>query len=262
MSKERDAFMISATNLHKSYGSTHVLKGIDFTVQEGEVVAIIGPSGSGKTTLLRSLNSLDIPDKGTLTVGEATIQFEQYRKKDLLKLRQQSSMVFQHYHLFQNKRALENITEGLIVSQNISKKEAEKIGEQLLTRIGLLHKKEAFPSELSGGQQQRIGIARALAMNPAVLLFDEPTSALDPEMVGEILEMMKDIASQGMTMVIVTHEISFAKDVADTVIFMADGEIVEKGSPEDVLMKPQHERTKQFLSRIHRGMWQELEEDR
>ncbi|MDI6647891.1 amino acid ABC transporter ATP-binding protein [Bacillus altitudinis] len=262
MSKERDAFMISATNLHKSYGSTHVLKGIDFTVQEGEVVAIIGPSGSGKTTLLRSLNSLDIPDKGTLTVGEATIQFEQYRKKDLLKLRQQSSMVFQHYHLFQNKRALENITEGLIVSQNMSKKEAEKIGEQLLTRIGLLHKKDAFPSELSGGQQQRIGIARALAMNPAVLLFDEPTSALDPEMVGEILEMMKDIASQGMTMVIVTHEISFAKDVADTVIFMADGEIVEKGSPEDVLMKPQHERTKQFLSRIHRGMWKGLEEDR
>ncbi len=262
MSKERDAFMISATNLHKSYGSTHVLKGIDFTVQEGEVVAIIGPSGSGKTTLLRSLNSLDIPDKGTLTVGEATIQFEQYRKKDLLKLRQQSSMVFQHYHLFQNKRALENITEGLIVSQNMSKKEAEKIGEQLLTRIGLLHKKDAFPSELSGGQQQRIGIARALAMNPAVLLFDEPTSALDPEMVGEILEMMKDIASQGMTMVIVTHEISFAKDVADTVIFMADGEIVEKGSPENVLMNPQHERTKQFLSRIHRGMWQGLEEDR
>lgn len=262
MSKERDAFMISAINLHKSYGPTHVLKGIDFTVQEGEVVAIIGPSGSGKTTLLRSLNSLDIPDKGTLTVGEATIQFEQYRKKDLLKLRQQSSMVFQHYHLFQNKRALENITEGLIVSQNMSKKEAEKIGEQLLTRIGLLHKKDAFPSELSGGQQQRIGIARALAMNPAVLLFDEPTSALDPEMVGEILEMMKDIASQGMTMVIVTHEISFAKDVADTVIFMADGEIVEKGSPEDVLMKPQHERTKQFLSRIHRGMWKGLEEDR
>ncbi|KIL15544.1 hypothetical protein B4129_2449 [Bacillus safensis] len=238
-----------------------MLKGIDFSVQEGEVVAIIGPSGSGKTTLLRSLNSLDIPDKGELTVGEATIQFEQYHKKDLLKLRQQSSMVFQHYHLFQNKRALENITEGLIVSQNMSKKEAEKVGEQFLTRIGLLHKKDAFPSELSGGQQQRIGIARALAMNPAVLLFDEPTSALDPEMVGEILEMIKDIASQGMTMVIVTHEISFAKDVADTVIFMADGEIVEKGSPEDVLIKPQHERTKQFLSRIHRGMWQESEED-
>ncbi|OLP65470.1 putative amino-acid import ATP-binding protein YxeO [Bacillus pumilus] len=247
--------MISATNLHKSYGQTQVLKGIDLTVQEGEVVAIIGPSGSGKTTLLRSLNSLDIPDKGKLTVGEATVQFEQCHKKDLLKLRQQSSMVFQHYHLFQNKRALENITEGLIVSQKMSKKEAEKVGEQFLARIGLLHRKDAFPSELSGGQQQRIGIARALAMNPAVLLFDEPTSALDPEMVGDILEMIKVIASQGMTMVIVTHEISFAKDVADTVIFMADGEIVEKGSPHEVLLTPKHDRTKQFLSRIHRGMW-------
>ncbi|WP_412855477.1 amino acid ABC transporter ATP-binding protein [Bacillus sp. 179-C3.3 HS] len=248
--------MISATNLHKSYGQTQVLKGIDFTVQEGEVVAIIGPSGSGKTTLLRSLNSLEIPDKGELTIGDATIQFEDYHKKDLIKLRQQSSMVFQHYHLFQNKRALENITEGLIVSKNMSKKEAEKIGEAFLSRIGLLHKKDAFPSELSGGQQQRIGIARALAINPAVLLFDEPTSALDPEMVGEILEMIKDIARQGMTMVIVTHEISFAKDVADTVIFMADGEIIEKGSPQEVLVKPTHERTKQFLSRIHHGMWE------
>ncbi|MGE6629166.1 amino acid ABC transporter ATP-binding protein [Bacillus sp. NPDC077027] len=247
--------MISATNLHKYYGHTHVLKGIDLSIAEGEVVAIIGPSGSGKTTLLRSLNSLELPEKGQLTVNKATIDFETYNKKDIFKLRQQSSMVFQHYHLFQNKRALENITEGLIISQKMPRKEAEIIGKQFLERVGLLHRKDSFPSELSGGQQQRIGIARALAVNPAVLLFDEPTSALDPEMVGEILEMINDIASQGMTMVIVTHEISFAKDVADTVIFMADGEIVEKGTPQEVLLSPKHERTKQFLSRIHRGEW-------
>ncbi|NGP46235.1 amino acid ABC transporter ATP-binding protein [Bacillaceae bacterium SIJ1] len=242
--------MIRVSNLHKSYGDAHVLKGIDFSVKPSEVVAIIGPSGSGKTTLLRSLNFLDVPDQGTININEVEIDAARPSKKKIRELRQQSSMVFQHYHLFKNKTALENITEGLLIAKQMNKSEALNIAESFLDRVGLLHRKDAYPTELSGGQQQRIGIARALAVNPAVLLFDEPTSALDPEMVGDVLTIIKDIAKQGMTMVIVTHEIEFAKQVSDQVIFMAEGDIVESGAPEEVLSRPKHERTRRFLRRL------------
>lgn len=243
--------MLSVTNLHKYYGDTHVLKGIDVEVAQGEVLAIIGPSGSGKTTFLRCMNYLEIPNRGKICINNVTIDAENATKKQIHQLRQQSSMVFQQYHLFKNKTALENVMEGLIITKKMPKREAEKLALSYLERVGLTEKKDAYPSQLSGGQEQRVGIARALAMNPAVILFDEPTSALDPENVGDILAIMKDIANQGMTMIIVTHEIEFARNVADQVIFMDQGEIVEKGTPEEVLIHPTQERTERFLRRLH-----------
>lgn len=243
--------MLSVTNLHKYYGDTHVLKGIDVEVAQGEVLAIIGPSGSGKTTFLRCMNYLETPNRGKISINHVTIDAENTTKKQIHQLRQQSSMVFQQYHLFKNKTAIENIMEGLIITKKMPKRKAEELALSYLERVGLKERRDAYPSQLSGGQEQRIGIARALAMNPAVILFDEPTSALDPENVGDILAIMRDIANQGMTMIIVTHEIEFARNVADQVIFMDQGEIVEKGTPEEVLVHPTYERTKRFLRRLH-----------
>ncbi|SCS35565.1 amino acid ABC transporter ATP-binding protein [Staphylococcus caeli] len=239
--------MINIKNLYKSYDKNEVLKGIHFTVNKGEVVAIIGPSGSGKSTLLRCMNLLETP-----TSGEVIFKDNSLTSKDteLEKLRQQMGMVFQNFNLFPHKKVIENI----MLAPGILKKDTQhnlrKQAEVLLDKVGLADKAESYPSQLSGGQKQRVAIARALAMNPEVLLFDEPTSALDPEVVGDVLKVMKDLAKEGMTMVVVTHEMNFARDVSDKVVFMADGVIVESGTPEDIFVHQQHERTKNFLSRV------------
>lgn len=243
--------MIKLTGIKKSFKNHQVLKGIDLQVKKGEVLTILGPSGSGKTTFLRCINYLEKPDEGIIEIGDALqINVKKPAKKDILKLRQHTAMVFQNYNLFQNKTAIENIIEGLLVAQKRSKAEAIDIAERLLDKIGLLHKRDAYPSSLSGGQQQRIGIARALALNPDVILFDEPTSSLDPEMVGEVLQLMKEIAKEGITMIVVTHEIDFAREVSNHVVFMDEGHIIEEGTPEEVILNPQKDRTKQFLRRL------------
>lgn len=242
--------MITFKNIHKSFGGNAVLKGVNAVVPTGSVTVIIGPSGSGKTTLLRSINFLERADRGEIVVGDLQIDVEKATKKDIQAVRQRTAMVFQAYNLFKNKTALENITEGLIVVKKMAKSEAKEQALHYLAKVGLEHKADAYPCELSGGQQQRIGIARALALNPEVILFDEPTSALDPELVGEVLEVMKRVAKEvNCTMLVVTHEIGFAREVANQVIFMDGGNIVEEGSPEEVLCNPQNERTKQFLAR-------------
>lgn len=243
--------MIELKNIHKYYKKHHVLKGIDLNVNKGDVLVIIGPSGSGKTTLLRCMNYLEQPDEGTIAIDGFQIGAKASRK-EILTLRRKTAMVFQHYNLFKNKTVLENVMEGLIVAQKKPVKEAKEISLNYLEKVGLLEKIDSYPSQLSGGQQQRVGIARALALNPSVILFDEPTSALDPEIVGEILEIIKQIANEGITMVIVTHEISFARDVANRVIFMDNGQIIEEGTPEEVLIHPKKERTIQFLRRLLR----------
>ncbi|MCA1026892.1 amino acid ABC transporter ATP-binding protein [Cytobacillus kochii] len=242
--------MILLKHIHKKFKNNHVLKGIDLEVSKGDVVTIIGPSGSGKTTLLRCVNYLEKPDEGTISIHDLTIQTKKPVKKDILQLRRRTAMVFQHYNLFENKTVLENVTEGLIVAQKKSKKIAREIGIDILTKVGLADKINAYPQQLSGGQKQRVGIARALALNPDVILFDEPTSALDPEMVGEVLEIIREIASGGVTMMIVTHEIDFAREVSNRVVFMDDGQIIEQGSPDDILIHPKQERTRKFLKRI------------
>ncbi|MDQ0185769.1 amino acid ABC transporter ATP-binding protein [Cytobacillus kochii] len=242
--------MILLKHIHKKFKNNHVLKGIDLEVSKGDVVTIIGPSGSGKTTLLRCVNYLEKPDEGTISIHDLTIQTKKPVKKDILQLRRRTAMVFQHYNLFENKTVLENVTEGLIVAQKKSKKMAREIGIDILTKVGLADKIIAYPQQLSGGQKQRVGIARALALNPDVILFDEPTSALDPEMVGEVLEIIREIASGGVTMMIVTHEIDFAREVSNRVVFMDDGQIIEQGPPDDILIHPKQERTRKFLKRI------------
>ena len=239
--------MIKVSNLKKSYKKTTVLKNISFEVEEGEVVAIIGPSGSGKSTLLRCLNFLEQPDSGRIQIGEADVDAAKAGRSEVNHLRKQTSMVFQHYNLFKNKTALENITYPLMTVKKVKKNEANEIGRELLEQVGLKDKAENYPVALSGGQQQRVGIARALAVNPHAILLDEPTSSLDPEWVGEVLRVISGIANKHKTMIIVTHEMGFAREVADKVIFMADGVIVEQGKPENVLDNPQHERTKRFL---------------
>ncbi|MGM7637181.1 amino acid ABC transporter ATP-binding protein [Bacillus sp. Hm123] len=245
--------MIKLTGIHKRFKDNEVLKGIDLEVKKGDVMTIIGPSGSGKTTLLRCINYLENPDKGMIQIGnDLTINAEKPSKKQILHLRRKTAMVFQNYNLFQNKTVIENITEGLIVAQKKSKEEANKIAKSLLEKVGLIEKMNDYPSSLSGGQQQRVGIARALALNPEVILFDEPTSALDPEMVGEVLQLMKTIAREGITMIVVTHEIDFAREVANHVVFMDGGHIIEEGTPEQVIVHPSKERTKQFLRRLIR----------
>ncbi|KMY53290.1 MULTISPECIES: amino acid ABC transporter ATP-binding protein [Bacillaceae] len=244
--------MIELTNITKSFKKNEVLKGIDLQVKKGEVLVIVGPSGSGKTTLLRCINYLERPDEGTISVEGFSIEGKNASRKDILALRRKTAMVFQHYNLFKNKTVLENVMEGLIVAQKMKAAEARALSVDLLQKVGLSEKINDYPAQLSGGQQQRVGIARALALNPSVILFDEPTSALDPEMVGEVLAIMKKIAREGMTMVVVTHEIDFAREVADRVVFMADGVIVEQGTPDEVLAHPKHERTKQFLKRLVR----------
>lgn len=242
--------MIEVKGLHKSFGKHEVLKGIDLRVEKGEVVVIIGPSGSGKTTFLRSLNFLEHPDAGELTVGNIHVNCKVAVKKEILAIRRHTAMVFQLYNLFKNKTALENVMEGLVTAQKVPKTKAADISMQLLDKVGLKEKYHAYPSQLSGGQQQRVGIARALALNPEVILFDEPTSALDPELVGEVLNVMKQVAKEGLTMIVVTHEMSFARDIADRVVFMDGGVIVEQGTPQEVLFHSKEERTKQFLKRI------------
>ncbi|MFC5402890.1 amino acid ABC transporter ATP-binding protein [Cohnella soli] len=241
--------MIELKQIHKSFGRTEVLKGIDLTVHKGEVVAILGPSGSGKTTLLRCLNYLEKPSDGEISIGDHTVHCKKAHKKDIQTLRRKTAMVFQQYNLFRHKTAIENVMEGLVVVQKLPKAEARKKSTELLEKVGLGNKLDAYPSQLSGGQQQRVGIARALALNPEVILFDEPTSALDPELVGEVLAVIRKIAKEGITMVIVTHEMGFAQDVANRIVFMDGGVIVEEGAPKDIFQSPKEERTKQFLAR-------------
>ena len=245
--------MIQLTGLNTHYGDHHALQNINLQVKKGEVVVIIGPSGSGKSTLLRSINFLETPSSGTIQIDDCVVDAAHPHKKDILALRRHSAMVFQQYGLFAHKTALQNVMEGLVIVKKMPKAEAEKIATRELNKVGLGDRLNHAPAQLSGGQQQRVAIARALALNPNVILFDEPTSALDPELVGEVLETLKNIAKDGMTMMIVTHEIQFAKEVADRVIFMADGAIVEEGSVTEVLDKPTHARTKQFLQRIQAG---------
>lgn len=244
--------MISIQNLKKSFGDNTVLKQIDATVQKGEVVVVIGPSGSGKTTFLRCLNVLETPDGGTIRIGEKELDFaKKVTKQEIINLRKQTGMVFQHHNLFPHFTAVQNVMEGLITVKGIGKEEAKKKAEYFLTKVGLSDKKDLYPFQLSGGQQQRVGIARALAMEPEVILFDEPTSALDPELVQEVLSVMKELAKEGMTMVIVTHEMRFARQIADRVIFMDGGVIVEQGTPDEVLANPKEERTQRFLQMFH-----------
>ncbi|BCP64556.1 TPA: amino acid ABC transporter ATP-binding protein [Streptococcus suis] len=239
--------IISIKDLHKYFGDNEVLKGIDLDIQQGEVVVIIGPSGSGKSTFLRTMNLLEVPTKGNVTFEGVDITD---KSNDIFKMREKMGMVFQQFNLFPNMTVLENITLSPIKTKGMTKAEAEKKAMDLLAKVGLPDKAAAYPQSLSGGQQQRIAIARGLAMDPDVLLFDEPTSALDPEMVGEVLSVMQDLAKSGMTMVIVTHEMGFAREVADRVIFMDGGVIVEDGTPEDVFEHTREERTKDFLSKV------------
>ncbi|AGM98360.1 amino acid ABC transporter ATP-binding protein [Streptococcus iniae] len=239
--------IIAINDLHKYFGKNEVLKGINLDIQQGEVVVIIGPSGSGKSTLLRSMNLLEVPTKGQVTFEGVDITD---KKNDVFKMREKMGMVFQQFNLFPNMTVLENITLSPIQTKGKSKADAEKKAFELLEKVGLSEKAHAYPVSLSGGQQQRIAIARGLAMDPDVLLFDEPTSALDPEMVGEVLAVMQDLAKSGMTMVIVTHEMGFAKEVADRVIFMDGGVIVEEGTPSQVFDNTREERTQDFLSKV------------
>ncbi|MBS6006520.1 MAG: amino acid ABC transporter ATP-binding protein [Clostridium baratii] len=242
--------MIKVSNLKKQFNGIDVLKDISIDVKPGEVVVILGPSGSGKSTFLRCLNYLEKPDGGTIEIGDAKIVAPKVSKKDIHNLRKQSAMVFQHYNLFNNKTVLQNVTEALIVVKKLNKDEANKIALDSLKKVGMLDKKDAYPRTLSGGQMQRVSIARAMAINPNVILFDEPTSALDPELVSEVLSVIKDLAKENRTMIIVTHEMSFAKDVGDRIIFMADGLVVEEGTPDEIFNNPKHDRTKQFLNRF------------
>ena len=237
--------MIEIKKLYKSYGDNEVLKGINQTVNEAEVLCIVGPSGSGKSTMLRCINLLEVP-----TFGEVYIDGELVTSQNINEIRTKMGMVFQNFNLFPHMTVLENVTCAPINVKGVSKADAEAKAMELLTRVGLDNKANAYPRSLSGGQQQRVAIARALAMDPEIMLFDEPTSALDPEMVGEVLDVMKDLAKEGLAMIVVTHEMGFAKEVADKVIFMDEGVIVEQGTPEEVLVNPSEERTKNFLSKV------------
>lgn len=242
--------MLAIQNIQKAFGNSEVIRGVNFQVQHGDVVVIIGPSGSGKTTLLRCINFLERADSGRLTIGDLSVDFQTATKKEIRQIRRKIGFVFQNYNLFANKTALENVTEGLIVARKVPSESARKIALEALDKVGLSDRCSYYPSQLSGGQQQRVGIARALVLNPEVILFDEPTSALDPELVGEALNVIRKVAEEGITMIVVTHEMSFASEVANRVIFMDQGVIVEEGTPHDIFTEPKEERTKQFLKRI------------
>ena len=239
--------MIRVNNLHKSFEKNEVLKGINEHIEKGEVVVVIGPSGSGKSTFLRCLNLLEVPTSGEIIFEGKNITD---KKVDINKIREKMGMVFQQFNLFPHKTVLDNLTIAPIKVKGVSKADAEKKAKELLDRVGLLNKADAYPSSLSGGQKQRIAIARALAMDPDVMLFDEPTSALDPEMVGEVLNVMKELAKEGMTMVVVTHEMTFAKEVGDRILFMDKGNIMEEGTPEEIFSNPKNPRTIDFLSKV------------
>ncbi len=246
--------IVRVEHLYKDFDrKTEVLRDISFSVNKGEAVAIIGPSGTGKSTLLRCLNYLTVPTRGIVTVNGVRVDAERHTKKEVEALRKNSSMVFQQFNLFKNKTAIENVMEAMIFVQHIPKKEAKERAEALLQKVGMLDRRDFYPSKLSGGQQQRVGIARALAVNPSVVLFDEPTSALDPEWVKEVLQTIQEIAEEGVTMILVTHEIPFAREVASRVLFMDGGTIMEDGKPEDILDHPENERLRQFLSFVSRS---------
>ncbi|MDF2592070.1 MAG: amino acid transporter ATP-binding protein [Clostridia bacterium] len=239
--------VIQVTNLQKKFNKLHVLKGIDSKIEQGEVIVVIGPSGSGKSTFLRCLNLLEEPTDGTIKFGDHSITD---KRNNVNKMREKMGMVFQQFNLFPHMTVMDNITLSPMKVKKFSKEKAQDVAIGLLKRIGLEDKANVYPNQLSGGQKQRIAIARALAMSPDVMLFDEPTSALDPEMVGEVLDVMRELAAEGMTMVVVTHEMGFAKEVGSRVLFMDDGKIVEEGNPEEIFSNPQHVRTKDFLGKV------------
>lgn len=249
-----DMSIIQLQNLKKRFGDNEVLHGIDLTVNKSEVVVLMGPSGSGKSTLLRCLTFLEEPTDGIIKIGKKTLKagekLDRKRKNEIRELRKSTGFVFQQFNLFPHKTAIENVMEGPIVVKGANKEEAREIAKTLLDKVGLGDRQNHYPSQLSGGQQQRVAIARALSMHPSVMLYDEPTSALDPELVREVLQVMKNLAQEGMTMVVVTHEMKFAKDVADRVIFMDGGVVVEEGSPEEIFNDPKEERTKRFLAMV------------
>ena len=244
--------MLKVENIHKSFGEKNVLRGVSLEVDRGDVIVLLGPSGSGKTTLLRCINFLDRPDSGSLEFDGITYDLQTIRKKEIHQIRLKTGFVFQSYNLFRNMTAIENVMEGLITARKVEKAEARRRAVQALDKVGLQGIYDQYPGQLSGGQQQRVGIARAIAAEPEVIFFDEPTSALDPELIGEVLSVMRTLASEGTTMVVVTHEMQFAQEVANKVFFMADGVIVEHGTAEDIFVHPQEERTRQFLRRIRR----------
>jgi polar amino acid transport system ATP-binding protein len=249
--------LVEIHNVHKSFHGVEVLKGIDLTVHPGEVVALLGPSGSGKSTLLRTINHLESVDAGSVTVDGEFIGYElrhgklhELHEREILQRRTRVGIVFQNFHLFPHLTALENVTEAPVALKRLSKDNARELALGLLDRVGLSDKADAYPRQLSGGQQQRVAIARALALKPQVLLFDEPTSALDPELVGEVLDVIRDLAKLGTTLVIVTHEIGFAREVADRVVFLDQGRVIEQGTPQEVLERPRHARTREFLAKV------------
>lgn len=242
--------MIKLENIHKSFGDTQVLKGIDIEINRGEIIVIIGSSGTGKSTLLRTVNFLENADKGIITIDDVSVNAEKHSKSEVLALRRKTGFVFQNYALFAHMTARQNIAEGLVTVRGWKKSDALQRAQQILDDIGLGDKGDSYPAALSGGQQQRVGIGRAMALQPELLLFDEPTSALDPEWVGEVLNLMKDLATKHQTMLVVTHEMQFAREVADRVIFMAEGTIVEQGYPQDIFTNPQDPRLQKFLRQV------------
>lgn len=243
----KESIIVEVEKLNKSFGDLHVLKDIDLTVKESDVVCLIGASGSGKSTLLRCINFLEIKDSGNIIIEGKEID---QHKQDLNEVRQKVGMVFQHFHLFPHKTVLENVMEAPLYVKKLPKDQVKKEAQELLKKVGLSDKENVYPSKLSGGQKQRVAIARALAMKPDIMLFDEPTSALDPELVGEVLTTMKELADEGMTMVVVTHEMGFAREVADWAVYMHDGRIVEVGHPDQLFSSPKEERTKNFLDSV------------
>lgn len=242
--------MLKVEGIEKTFGQNKVLKGIDLTVNQGDVVALIGPSGTGKTTLLRTINILERADKGHIIVDGVSVDCQSATQNEIIQLRRKTAMVFQNYNLFHNKTILENVMEGLTIVQGKSKAEAEAIAKEQIEMVGMSDKLDAYPMQLSGGQQQRIGIARAMALNPDVMLLDEPTSSLDPERSAEILKVLQTVAKTGMTMVIATHEMNFAKYVSNHVVFMEAGHIVEQGTPEQIFTNPKKERTRRFVQEL------------
>lgn len=242
--------MLKVKNVRKAFKENQVLRNVELEVNKGDVVVILGPSGSGKTTFLRCLDLLENVDGGEMVFDNIVTDLSHVSAKTVEKIRKKMAFVFQNYNLFANKTALQNVTEGLIIGRKVPRKQAEEIAKKALDKVGLSDKYDFYPSQLSGGQQQRVGIARAIAVNPDIILFDEPTSALDPELVGEVLKTMRELAKEGTTMIVVTHEMKFAQDVATKVVFMDGGVVVEEGSAEQIFMRPKEERTKQFLRRI------------